>query len=867
MKLIYRLRILFMLLAAVLWTIFTPFLYLHSRVLTVLVVVPQLPLLIAHWVGRAKASKGEVTSLASKQLLEFKIISTPWSVVRSASGWVSFSYGLLYLFFFYYGFILTCWCTVFPLMPVILFLKYFLSPLWQGFRDWKAARGRLLERTRHMLLGSAVFMVDIYYEYSQGEWRETDSFQTARNRIFVTLDFASGQTWTLALWKAALSRVRSASRRSSQSVEALGRNALTSPYVPPIAKLFFSALVLIIDQVKDGLSERLVRAWTAHTTLAHGASSTVYDKDQDVKRRQNQHIYAPLPSSTTSIRILSIHPGGEGQPLSCSLHAESRHSAKYEALSYVWGDSTLNRFIFLDGTKCYVGKNLYECLVHLRHGNEQRELWVDALCINQADPDERSEQVLRMGDLYSKAERVIIWMGLEAPRTAEVFGHTADQRDALVAHGGSRPADSRNSDAIYYLLSNPWWSRVWTVQELILGHSTIVQCGKHSLSWEAFCQVIDSRLAHFHHGRTTPSDTAALLNTFYEQYLTLKRERQLHLRGVPRRYPLLERTYTFRGKQATVAVDKIFGFYGLLEDASAEIRPEYVRHGSIVQESFAIDFINRYKSLAVIALAELSTPDDDDSGSWEWFPRWCVSGKTSTKTLFWTGLGDEVAEQPWSEDAFDASGGRPVRSECRKVGHPYLYAIALEGWCVDIVVAVSPGAMSSLVLGRKGFARDQWLAVAQSSITDTSAHNGSRMQLFYKTITAGLWGQEQLPGSQDYVKYVTTVREACRGRRFFRTSSGHIGLGPQDVIPGDEVWVLLGMGVPAVLGRRSALSSRYSQPEQHREPSPDEPYRYIGQAYVDELIKFQNGKHVVGDPAEGHSGQLDISLKTAVLAL
>lgn len=819
-------------LAALLWLIFTPVLYPVCLGLRVSVLVLRLSISIASWIEDAKVPRGEVPSLASALLLQYSIISAPWRFFRSLARCVRFL-GSFILLYSALGFLFTMISST----PAALLLGLFSRPLWLGLHDWEVVRGILPARTRHALLVTAVFVVDLYYECAQGEWRrETDASQPSfRNRtLFVALDFVLRQTWALLrLWTAPLSWARRLAHRSAQAVETVGLRVLTSPHVPSVARLWFAALVLITAHVKDGL-EKLVIVWTARMTQpVHDAGSTVYDTEQDAKRQQNQNIYAPLTSSAASIRILSVHPGDQCQPLHCSIHAAPRSSAKYEALSYVWGDPTLERFIFIAGTKFYIAKNLYDCLMHLRHSKDQRELWVDALCINQADPEERSEQVLRMGDLYSKAERVVIWIGLGAPGTAEIFDQTGEGEDSR------RPPDTRDSDAIRYLFSSPWWSRVWTVQELVLGNSVIVQCGKHSLSWETFCHVMDTRIDWNNLSQSTLSNVEALVNTFYAEYLALKRERQGRLRGVPRRYPLLERTYTFREKQATVAVDKIFGFYGLLEDASAEIRPDYVEHYSTVQASFAIDFINRYKSLAVVALAELSTPDQD-TGIWNWYPRWRVSGKTSAKTLFWTGLGDEVAGQPWSEDAFDACGGRPVRNEYRNDWQTYHRGIALEGYCVDTVVAASRTMTSQgQVLGRPGSVLEQWLAVAQDGTTDSTAHHHwPRLQLFYRTITAGLWDQEQSPGSPDHVKYVTTVREACRGRRFFRTSSDRVGLGPQDATPGDQVWVLLGMGVPVILGQRSSPERWGVYPCR----------RYLGQAYVDDLMNARSSKHAVQDP-------------------
>jgi hypothetical protein len=48
----------------------------------------------------------------------------------------------------------------------------------------------------------------------------------------------------------------------------------------------------------------------------------------------------------------------------------------------------------------------------LRLEDRKRLIWADAVCINQADDEEKSWQVRMMGDVYRNADRVLIWLGL-----------------------------------------------------------------------------------------------------------------------------------------------------------------------------------------------------------------------------------------------------------------------------------------------------------------------------------------------------------------------------------------------------------------------------------------------------------------------
>ncbi len=107
-------------------------------------------------------------------------------------------------------------------------------------------------------------------------------------------------------------------------------------------------------------------------------------------------IYKPLEATIPEIRVSKLLPSPdfeasiEGQLIHRPLHGDD-HS--YEALSYVWGVPELVIQIMLSGTPFPVTRNLDMALRYLRLQEAHRTPWVDALCINQTDLDERSQQV------------------------------------------------------------------------------------------------------------------------------------------------------------------------------------------------------------------------------------------------------------------------------------------------------------------------------------------------------------------------------------------------------------------------------------------------------------------------------------------
>jgi hypothetical protein len=115
--------------------------------------------------------------------------------------------------------------------------------------------------------------------------------------------------------------------------------------------------------------------------------------------------YAPLPGEDWT-RILELHPGAG--PLSCTLQCTRIDDAasNFEALSYVWGrDAQTNTIdIDCDGRTLSVGVNLAGALLQIRHETTSKRLWADAVRINQKDKNEQSQQVQRMGNIFTQVQ-------------------------------------------------------------------------------------------------------------------------------------------------------------------------------------------------------------------------------------------------------------------------------------------------------------------------------------------------------------------------------------------------------------------------------------------------------------------------------
>ncbi|GAW18865.1 hypothetical protein ANO14919_083470 [Xylariales sp. No.14919] len=205
----------------------------------------------------------------------------------------------------------------------------------------------------------------------------------------------------------------------------------------------------------------------------------------------------PSALHTRDIRLLKILPGTGEDQIKCRLEVhELGEGVIPEALSYVWGSPRQEKKkVLVDEKDFDVFENLYGILQALRNTNTARTVWVDAICINQADEQEKGHQVRLMREIYSKAKTTTIWLGDGGPNQDRSFdtegsftplppgfgGHNIDGDDlvTIIEECSKYRMDGEWDEkqwAIYAMLHrcmdqiqlNEWWERIWTLQEAAL---------------------------------------------------------------------------------------------------------------------------------------------------------------------------------------------------------------------------------------------------------------------------------------------------------------------------------------------------------------------------------------------------------------
>jgi len=232
--------------------------------------------------------------------------------------------------------------------------------------------------------------------------------------------------------------------------------------------------------------------------------------------------YPPLRSRGSGLRLIKIHHASPSDKVRCGMSVHPYAPPKYQALSYTWGDANRKVPISINGQDFLVTTNLDDALRHLRPLTSDEEssclaLWVDAVCINQENSNERDAQVRRMRIIYEQAERVILWLSklnepadesLQVELSQWTIGAIEENtegkaRSAIVlalclkeevdhrqsSEVSMRLEDCTHADSLQVwfqlarLFNRPWFERLWIIQELAVSRNAIVQWGNLQTGW------------------------------------------------------------------------------------------------------------------------------------------------------------------------------------------------------------------------------------------------------------------------------------------------------------------------------------------------------------------------------------------------
>ncbi|GAP86906.1 putative heterokaryon incompatibility protein [Rosellinia necatrix] len=366
--------------------------------------------------------------------------------------------------------------------------------------------------------------------------------------------------------------------------------------------------------------------------------------------------YGPLSITGNEIRILVLEPPS---PEDSRVRGRLEHASLYDlhndfvALSYYWGDHNALKRIVLGGEMIPITFNLYKALDELRRRGHYR-VWVDDLCINQYDDEERGRQVLRMGSIYRSASMVfahlrgpgIAWQvslaeavqritrRAEAPKRGDKDTWSQSKRDSRKRKKSSstrgqsldretlyrgtnntelslRSAGARHAmdlsaaeeTALFLFLDNPFWRRAWIIQEIAVNPRLTIVWGRQAFDLSQLVQAF-SLLSNYVSGKREK-----VWNHIKRLYKI--RTSQLALKPLS----LVDALGLCYLAKAQFIRDHVFALLGLTHDGAYLVPfPSYALPQEDISRDMTIRLIRATGSFDVVV--------SKGNGSDTWYPNW-----------------------------------------------------------------------------------------------------------------------------------------------------------------------------------------------------------------------------------------------------
>ncbi|KAF4445794.1 hypothetical protein F53441_10543 [Fusarium austroafricanum] len=553
-----------------------------------------------------------------------------------------------------------------------------------------------------------------------------------------------------------------------------------------------------------------------------------------VKVAGHESILPSLDSLRSEIRILEIEAGVQGSPIHCKFHVISVDDPMipYEALSYAWGvnNASSRQTVHVEGKEVEVTESLYGALQRLRLDQQPRYLWIDAICINQADNKEKTQQVSMMCRIYSQCTQCLIWLG----PLGEVPHHDGQAvTDFLSWLGGSKEQPGWLDDdsvvdaaakALKAFINASWWGRIWTVQEAILPHQATVFWGPCEISWDSMRKGVNSFF----------DDSAPEIPwAFWDNGSVVDLQSVMRGLDITREEPLFEILWRWRYRHATDPRDKVYGVLGFRDDVSlpAIVRCNYSFDVREVYERTTIGLIGASGDLLPLMGRGGEGSDIPGIASWavDWNGGQDHSGRSSSNfwdhLRIWDGLG-------YTADRGLFGVGEGLRVEDERV-------LRLQGLRVDRICVVEDKSDSDFESG-EGSIGSLFLSAGSrwgKLITSFQQLFPDQLPLNWMGALLGLITGKLVPGNPDHGDDVELwTQQMVRPQAVFITESGFFGLGPRHIQPGQEVWILGGSRLPVVLGLH---------PDSEGKKSED--FTFVGECFVHGIMM---GEEVEKRPGE-----------------
>ncbi|KAI1138731.1 HET-domain-containing protein [Hypoxylon sp. FL0543] len=583
---------------------------------------------------------------------------------------------------------------------------------------------------------------------------------------------------------------------------------------------------------------------------------------------RHQSPYRPLNPLKKEIRLLDVLPATSSTTLQAHLvHAFLVDPTPYETISYCWGDASSRATILLNGSAFDVPASSLAALKCIRKTHETRRVWIDAICINQDDINERGSQVALMSQIYQCSQLNLIILGDEDELARRAFACFSDLLEE-VRHetdgfstfhlmmrefkwgkrsNRDQPIECDLDEyALHSFFARPWFERLWVIQEAALAPVSICFCGPsltiglvdlvRAAIWLCYKRDSIPRSLSDQDGMNNAADLWSLVD-----------DRDAHKAPEnPYEVDLTALLLLAQYRLSSDPKDKVFAIIGLLpqtpesagEHETTLLVTDYNK--PLVQilcdaTRYSIQELNGLRILQAVRPCS-----DGEPGSVDYVPSWAAR-----------------VDRPFDEkrdaeslpyNSFKADNLEGIDRECARVDFSGSKELCLTGHLISEVkqttdtftyeVFENRGALARLLRSVLDIVRSG--NQAEMSIWgDNQGIDGGFSPMLATTLIAGnmnsrIPGDDEvrtlceflnalIVGAETYDpdnRLFYSLQSACQNRRFFMGSNSVIGLGPHSATAGDDATILYGGSVPFMLRALDPQSDA------------DLGFRLLGEAYV-----------------------------------
>lgn len=347
------------------------------------------------------------------------------------------------------------------------------------------------------------------------------------------------------------------------------------------------------------------------------------------------HLYQYTQLADDEIRLFTLFPGeGTERMQGMIWTTTSKIAGPYKTLSYVWGPEQQPMHVLRTPSgDLNIKDALFTALVSLRSRHEPLTLWIDALCINQGDNREKTQQIALLPETFQRSASTLAFIG-GGDQYSEAVRMLMQVRARMILGPWSKewPEDLPRcpplweergmpfpGDGIWAtvaaLFENPWFRRAWIVQEAVIARKLKLVFGKMRVDWNHLFLVME-------HIDKELEATERIESNSWVPFLKLGRLR--HVEDRSGRVSILKLLENFRHARSSDPRDKFFSLLGIASDGNLdEFEPDYSSPIAEVTQRFAAALIRRFSAerQAMLLLYRAGLSQSHDLPSWvpDWF--------------------------------------------------------------------------------------------------------------------------------------------------------------------------------------------------------------------------------------------------------